>query len=182
MKLMTEQNLINAFGGESQAHMRYLHFGVQAYKEGYNNVARLFRAIAHAEYIHAGDHYGELSHLNEGRVANSMAAFGPGDTAKNLGHAIAGETFEITEMYPVYVEVAKFQGEKGAQRTFEWAYNTEKIHKILFEKALDSVKDKRDMELAPVQVCEVCGYTIDGDVPDKCPLCNALEDKFTTFQ
>ena len=113
MKQMTEQNLINAFGGESQAHMRYLHFANQADKEKFPNVARLFRAVAHAEYVHAGDHYRELRHLNGGVVANSMAAFGPGDTKKNLGLAIAGEDFKITEMYPTYIEVAKFQGEKG---------------------------------------------------------------------
>jgi rubrerythrin len=112
MKRMTEQNLINAFGGESQAHMRYLHFANQADKEKFPNVARLFRAVAHAEYVHAGDHYRKLRHLNGGVVANSMAAFGPSDTKKNLELAIAGEDFEITEMYPAYMEVAKFQGER----------------------------------------------------------------------
>ncbi|WP_243683945.1 rubrerythrin family protein [Methanosarcina barkeri] len=123
---MTEQNLINAFGGESQAHMRYLHFGNQAEKEKYYNVARLFRAIAHAEYVHAGDHYRELRHLNGGFVANSMATFGPGDSLKNLKLAIDGETYEIEEMYPAYIEVAKSQGEKRAQRSFEWSYASEK--------------------------------------------------------
>ena len=181
MRKMTEQNLINAFGGESQAHMRYKHFAVQAEKENFNNVARLFTAIAHAEYIHAGDHYGELSHLNEGRVANSMAAFGPGDTKKNLGHAIAGETFEIEEMYPSFIEVARFQGEEGAERTFTWAYNTEMVHKRLFEKALQSVEQGRDMELCTVQVCPICGYTHEGDAPDKCPLCAATKADFIAF-
>src|SRR3989304_4941614 len=111
MKQMTEQHLINAFGGESQAHMRYLHFADQAEKENFPNIARLFRAISHAEYVHAGDHYRELKHLEGGFVANSMAAFGPGDTKKNLKLAIMGENFEITEMYPLYIEVAKYQGE-----------------------------------------------------------------------
>jgi rubrerythrin len=100
MKLMTQQDLINAFGGESMAHMRYLHFADQAEIDEFSNVSRLFRAIAYAEYIHAGDHYRELRHLDEGYVANSMAPFGPGDTKKNLGLAVAGETFEIEEMYP----------------------------------------------------------------------------------
>src|SRR5674476_1357003 len=117
MRMMTEQNLINAVGGESQAHMRYLYFADQAEKDNLSNVTRLFRAIPHAEYIHAGDHYRELRHLDGGFVANSMAAFGPGDSKKNLKLAIAGETFEIEEMYPAYIEVAKFQGEKGAQRS-----------------------------------------------------------------
>ena len=182
MKKMTEQNLINAFGGESQAHMRYLHFANQAEKENYNNLARLFRAIAHAEYIHAGDHYRELKHLDGGFVANSMAAFGPGDSRKNLKLAIEGETFEIEEMYPVYLETAKFQGETGAQRTFEWAYGTEKMHKMLYVKASDSIIVGIDMKLDRIQVCDVCGYTLEGDAPDTCPLCNAPKDKFVEFK
>jgi len=182
MRMMTEQNLINAFGGESQAHMRYLHFANQAEKEKLGNVARLFNAIAHAEYIHAGDHYRELRHLDGGYVANSMAAFGPGDSRKNLKLAIAGETFEIEEMYPTYIEVAKFQGEKGAQRSFEWSYASEKLHKQLFEKAFDSVNSGKDVDLGPVQVCSVCGYTLEGEAPDRCPICNALKNKFTAFK
>jgi rubrerythrin len=182
MKQMTEQHLINAFGGESQAHMRYLHFANQADTEKFPNVARLFRAVAHAEFVHAGDHYRELRHLNGGFVANSMAAFGPGDTKKNLDLAIAGETFEVTEMYPTYIEVAKFQGEKGAQRTFEFAYGTEKMHKMLYEKAKGTVEGGQDVDLDPIQVCEVCGYTLEGDAPDRCPLCSASREKFTAFQ
>ena len=181
MKKMTEQNLINAFGGESQAHMRYLHFANQAEKEGFNNVSGLFQAIAHAEYIHAGDHYRELKHLDGGFVANSMAAFGPGDTKKNLKLAIDGEKFEIEEMYPVYMFVAQFQGEVDAQRSFGWAYGTEKMHKALYEKALDSVNLGNDVKLDKIQVCEVCGYTLEGDAPDNCPLCNASRDKFTEW-
>lgn len=182
MRMMTEQNLINAFGGESMAHMRYLHFADQAEREEFSNVTRLFRAIAYAEYVHAGDHYRELRHLDGGYVANSMAPFGPGDTKKNLGLAIAGETFEIEEMYPTYIEVAKFQGEKGAQRSFEWSYASEKLHKLLFEKAFDSVNLGKDVELGPIQVCGVCGYTLEGEAPDRCPICNALKSKFTAFK
>jgi rubrerythrin len=182
MKQTTEQNLINAFGGESMAHMRYLHFANQAEQEGYPHVARLFQAIAHAEFIHAGDHYREVKHLNGGFVANSMGAFGPGDTMKNVDLAIAGETYEITEMYPTYIEVAKFQGEKRAQRSFEWAFATEQMHKALFEKAKKAVEHKGDVKLGPVQVCEVCGYTLEGDAPEKCPVCSADKDKFNTFE
>jgi rubrerythrin len=105
-------------GGESMAHMRYRHLSNQAEKDGYTNVARLFRAISHAEYLHAGDHYRELKELEGGFTANSMGAFGPGNTLKNLELAIAGETFEVDEMYPTYMEVAKFQGEGGAHRSF----------------------------------------------------------------
>ncbi len=182
MKQMTEQNLINAFGGESMAHMRYLHFAITAKKEGYNNVARLFEAVAYAEYIHAGDHYKELKHLNGGFVANSMGAFGPGDTLKNLEHGIAGENFEITEMYPVYIETAKFQGESGAVKTFEWALNTEKEHKKLYEKAKEAVSKKKDVALGPVQVCGVCGFTLEGEAPDNCPICKAKKEMFKAFK
>ncbi|MCA1765616.1 MAG: rubrerythrin family protein [Desulfobulbaceae bacterium] len=182
MHQMTEQHLINAFGGESMANMRYLHFGNQAEKENFANVARLFRAIAYAEFIHAGDHYREVKHLKGGFVANSMGAFGPGDTEKNLQLAIDGETFEIEEMYPSYIEVARMQGEKGAQRSFEWSYATEKMHKKLFTNAHGHVKSGKDTELGAVQVCEVCGYTLEGEAPDKCPVCNAKKEKFTAFE
>lgn len=178
---MTEQNLINAFGGESMANMRYRHFSIQAEKEGFKNVARLFRAISHAEFIHAGDHYRELSHLKEGRTADSAGAFGPGDTLKNLDLSIMGETFEIEEMYPTYINTAEFQGEKGAKRSFEWSYATEKEHKKLFEKAKAAVEKKQDVELDKVQVCGVCGYTLEGEAPDECPICKAKKEMFATF-
>ena len=181
MHKMTEQNLINAFGGESQAHMRYLIFADIAKQEAFLSVERLFRAVAHAEYVHAGDHYRELKHLNGGFVADSMAAFGPGNTKKNLALAIAGETFEINEMYPAYLRVAEMQEERGAVRSFEWAYGTEKMHKALFEKAQAAIDTKKDMELGAVQVCAVCGYTVEGMAPEKCPLCNAAKDKFIAF-
>ncbi|MDD5677030.1 MAG: rubrerythrin family protein [Kiritimatiellae bacterium] len=181
MHTMTEQNLINAFGGESQAHMRYLIFGDIARHEGFANVARLFQAVAHAEYVHAGDHYTELKHLDGGFVANSMAAFGPGNTAKNLALAIAGETFEIEEMYPAYRHVAQLQEERGAVRSFEWAYGTEIMHKALFEKAQAAVNAGKDVALGAVQICAVCGYTVEGSAPDRCPLCKATRDKFVAF-
>lgn len=182
MRKMTEQNMINAFGGESQAHMRYAYFAVQAKKENLPGIARLFEAIAYAETIHAWDHYRVLKHLNGGFVANSMAAFGPGDTLKNLGLAIDGETFEVDEMYPTYIETAKFQNEKAAQRSFEWSYNTEKEHLRLYKKAHGALTMGKDASLGPIQVCEVCGYTIEGDAPDICPVCNAAKDKFIAFK
>ena len=181
MKKMTEQNLINAFGGEGMAHMRYLHFADQARVEHFPNIERLFRAVAHAEFVHAGDHYDEISHLEGGFVANSMGAFGPGDTRKNINLAIAGEEFEITEMYPTYIEVAKLQEEQGAQRSFEWAWGTEKMHKKLFEKARQAVNRGADVDLEPICVCKICGYTLEGDAPAKCPLCGVAKDKFVEF-
>lgn len=182
MRQMTQQNMINAFGGESMANMRYLHFAEQAQKEGYPNVSRLFRAVSQAEYIHAGDHYRELKHLDEGWVANSMGAFGPGETLKNLDLAIAGESFEIEEMYPAYMKIAESQDEKSAYRSFEWSYKTEKMHKALFEKARAAVGEKKDADLGPVQVCSVCGYTLEGEPPENCPVCNAEKKRFTAFK
>ncbi len=181
MKQITEQHMINAFGGESMANMRYRHFAVQAEKEKFPNVARLFIAVAHAEYIHAGDHYRELKHLDGGFVANSMGAFGPGDTLKNLGLAIAGEQFEIDEMYPVYMEVAQFQGENSAYRSFDWSYQTEKQHLALFQRAKEAVTGGSDVNLDTIQVCEVCGYTLEGEAPDQCPVCKNGKEKFTAF-
>ena len=181
MRQMTEQNMINAFGGESMAHLRYRLFARQADKIGYPNIARLFRAIAEAEFIHASDHYRELTHLDAGFVANSMGAFGPGDLAKNLGLAIAGETYEIDEMYPSFMEVAKLQDEKGAYRSFNWSYQTEKMHKALFEKAKEAADQGSDVILGAVQVCQVCGYTVEGEAPEKCPVCDAPREKFTAF-
>ena len=181
MKKMTEQNLINAYGGESQAHIRYLRFADQAERDHYPNIARLFRAIAHAEWVHAGDHFHELRHLEGGFTASSMAVFGPGTTRKNLRLAVMGEDYEITEMYPAYIAVAKFQGEPDAQRSFEWSVGSEFKHKQLFQKALEAVEASHDLQLGPLWVCRVCGYTVEGDQPDSCSLCNALKDQFVSF-
>ncbi len=84
-------------------------------------------------------------------------------------------------MYPTYIQTAEFQGEKSAKRSFEWSYETEKMHKALFEKAKQSVDSGKDVELGAVQVCDVCGYTLEGDAPERCPVCNATRDKFTAF-
>jgi len=182
MKQITEQHMINAFGGESMANMRYRHFAVQAEKEGFPNVSRLFNAIAYAEYIHAGDHYRVLKHLESGYLANSMGAFGPGDTSKNLQLGIDGESFEVEEMYPAYMEVAKMQGEKDAYRSFDWSYQTEKQHLALYKKAKAAVDAGKDVELDTVQVCAVCGYTLEGEAPDTCPVCGAKKEKFLAYK
>jgi len=178
---MTEQNLKNAFSGESQAHMRYIIFSDVAEKSGFKNTARLFRAISYAERVHSTNHYNNLAHLNGGYVTVGMAGFGPGDTSKNLGIAIEGETFEINEMYPVYLETARFQGEAAAAKSFEWAYEAEKIHAKLFKKAKEAVDRGSDVQLKTIQICEVCGYTVEGEAPDKCPICKAKKDKFKAF-
>jgi rubrerythrin len=180
MRAITEQNMINAFGGESMAHMRYRLFARLAETQ-YPNAARLWRAISEAELIHAGDHYRTLKYLDGGFAANSMGTFGPGDVLKNLGLSVAGETFEIEEMYPAFMEIAEFQGEKDALRSFDWSYQTEKMHLALFQKALSAVSQGTDPALGPVQVCSVCGYTLEGEAPDVCPVCGAKKDKFTAY-
>ncbi len=104
--------------------------------------------------------------------------------SSSLGRNLRQAVFacEIDEMYPVFIEVATFQQEKGAQRTFEWAYGTEIMHKKLFEKAKNSADAGKDLDLGPVQVCSVCGYTLEGGAPDKCPLCGAAREKFVAFE
>lgn len=164
---MTKQNLEAAYAGESQAHMRYLIFADVAEKEGRPNLARLFRAIAYAEQVHATNHYRALGNIN--------------DTVSNLDVAIAGENFEVEEMYPVYHEVANFQEEKEAAITTHGALEAEKIHSKMYQEAKKTAQAGKDLELGPVQICSVCGYTVEGDAPDKCPICGAPRDKFKTF-
>ncbi|MFC1847885.1 rubrerythrin family protein [Chloroflexota bacterium] len=178
---MTAANLRNAYGGESMAHMRYGVWGDKAEKDGFPNTARMFRAIASAETIHAGSHFRELRNEAGDFLCASMAAFGLGTTSQNLQGGINGETFEIKEMYPVYLESAKFQEEKGAERSFHYALSAEKTHAALFQKAKDAVDAGGDVELGPVHVCSVCGWTHAGELPETCPICGAKKDRFQTF-
>lgn len=167
MKRITEGNLNSAFAGESMAHMRYLVFGDVAEKEGRPNIARLFRAIAFAEQVHATNHYREL-----GNIAGSP---------QNLQMAIDGETFEVEEMYPIYRAVAELQGEKGAQRSTDWALQAEKVHAAMYQKAKDITQRGQDMALGTLRICPVCGYTVEGQAPDRCPVCQAAGSKFKAF-
>jgi rubrerythrin len=181
MHAITASNLRNAHGGESMAHMRYTVWSKKAGEDGFTNVARLFKAIASAETIHASNHFRELKDLASDFLCTSMAVLGLGSTSQNLQGGINGETYEITEMYPTYLETAKFQGEKGAQLSFHYALSSEKEHAKLFKKAKDSVDSGQDVQLGPVQVCLVCGWTYEGEAPDVCPICGAKKDKFQTF-
>jgi len=181
MKSMIEDNLRSAFSGESQAHMRYLIFSDIAASEGLPNVSRLFEAISFAERIHATNHFKNLSHLTGAFPTLAMAGFGPSTTSDNLAIAIEGEQFDIEQMYPVYKNTAAFQNEKGAERSFEWAWKAEMIHAAMFQKAKQSADSGKDLRLGPVQICEVCGHTVEGDAPERCPVCNAPKDKFRNF-
>ncbi len=163
MKEMTKTNLSAAFAGESQAHMRYMAFGDVAEREGLPNIARLFRAAAFSEQMHATNHLRQLQ--------------GVSNTAKNLEAALGGETFEVDEMYPAYMEVAKLQQEKGALRSMQNAFEAEKMHAALYNKACGPAAAKQDVELKPIFVCETCGYTIETDengVPERCPICGGI--------
>ncbi|RLG51715.1 MAG: rubrerythrin family protein [Thermoproteota archaeon] len=167
MKKMTEEFLKAAFSGESQAHMKYLIFAEKAEEEGLKNIARLFRAIAYAEYVHARNHLKELGMV--------------GVTKDNLQAAIEGETYEVQEMYPVYNNTAKMQGEKGAERSTKYALEAEKIHAALYSKAKQTVIEGKDIEIRKIYICPKCGYTVEGEPPERCPVCGLPREKFKEF-
>lgn len=167
MKVMTKENLKNAFSGESQAYMKYTIFSEKAHKEGYLNIARLFKAIAYAEQIHATNHLNALGLIRT--------------TRENIQTALEGETYEVEEMYPAYNTVAKIQNEKEAERTTHWAQQAEKEHIILYQKALKAIEESRDIEIGNIYVCEKCGYTVEGEPPEKCPICGVPKERFRKF-
>jgi rubrerythrin len=153
----SEQFLMEAFAGESQANRKYLAFAKQAEKEGYPQVAKLFRAAAEAETVHAHAHL---------RVAGGIKS-----TAENLKAAISGETHEFEHMYPEMIAAAQVEGNKAAERSFNYANEVEKIHAGLYEKALANLAQKQ--ENVDYYVCSVCGYTCENEPPEKCPVCNS---------
>jgi rubrerythrin len=167
MRAMTKENLKAAFAGESQAHMKYAIFADKAEEEGYPEVARLFRAISFAERVHATNHLRELG--------------GIGDTVANLEVAIGGENYENTEMYPAFNAVAKLQDERGAMLSIHYALEAEKIHEAMYGEAKEMVAAGSDLQSAPVFICPVCGHTVIGAAPDKCPVCGASKEKYRQF-
>jgi len=167
MKEMTRSNLGAAFAGESQAHMKYLIFAELAEQEGLANVARLFRAASFSEQMHATNHLRALG--------------GASKTIENLKVAFGGETFEIEEMYPAYMAVAEAQDEGKAKRTMSHAMEAEKTHAALYAKASEAVAAGKDVALAATFVCDVCGYTVEGEAPERCPLCGATHSHFRQF-
>ncbi|MBC7286654.1 MAG: rubrerythrin family protein [Armatimonadetes bacterium] len=167
MRAMSEKSLREAFAGESQAHMRYLIFAQQAEAEGKPNIARLFRAIAFAEQVHATNHFKALGDL--------------GDTPANLQAAINGETYEVEEMYPAFGAIAQLQGEKAAERSINYALQAEKIHAGMYSNARELALSGQDIDDQPIYVCSQCGYTGSGEAPERCPVCGAGKDAFKTF-
>jgi rubrerythrin len=165
--MSTDKHLKEAFAGESQANRTYLAFGERAAKDGFNQVAKLFRGVAAAETIHAHAHL--------------RAMDGVKGTVENLEEAAAGEKYEFEEMYPPMVKLAEEEGNRRAIMSMKYAMEVEKVHHALFNAAIEAVKAGNDLEDAPVRVCPVCGHTVLGDAPHECPVCKAKGEKFMTI-
>jgi rubrerythrin len=167
MKKKTEKALTQAFAGESMAHMKYLIFSEVAEKEDYPNIARLFKATAFAEFVHARNHARNLGYIKQ--------------TDGNLETGINGELFEVDEMYPAYLSTAVLQKEAGAELAINYALAAEKIHAQYYKHAEESMKKGEDIKIEEIYICPVCGYTHIGTPPEKCPVCNAPKNKFRKF-
>lgn len=178
---MTVDFLSSAYGGESMAHMRYTIWGDSAEKDGYPNIARLFRGIAYAEWCHAKNHFNVLNEQLGDKTVAAGAIFGHTNIVENLQGAIDGEIHEIDQMYPVYLETAKFQNESDAQRSFHYALEAEKIHAKMFKEAQDMAKQQKDISDETIYVCPICGFTEIGDNVENCPVCGAKKDIFKSF-
>lgn len=157
----TEDNLKEAFAGESQANRKYLAFAKKADQEGFRQAAKLFRAAAEAETIHAHNHLRELKGIKS--------------TKENLEEAVSGESHEFKSMYPAMIEEAKAAGEQGALRSFQHANDVEKVHAALYQKVLDNLGKNEDTDY---YVCSVCGMTVENEAPDTCPVCGAKKVAF----
>ncbi|HEY3383682.1 MAG TPA: rubrerythrin family protein [Vicinamibacterales bacterium] len=163
--MATQENLKAAFAGESQANRMYLAFAKKADSEGLKQVARLFRAVAAAETVHALAHF---------RVMGGVKG-----TIDNLKAAIAGEHYEFTEMYPTFISEAVSEGKKPAEVSFKNANAVEEVHHALYGEALAAAAAGHDLPDAKMYVCDVCGYTVAGEAPDVCPICGARHERFT---
>lgn len=164
MAYKTEENIQEAFGGESKANCRYTLFAEKAEKDGYPQVAKLFRAVAEAEMVHIRNHL------------NVMDAIGT--TKDNLLAASLGEKQEFTDMYPTFIEIAKEEMNDRAERSFDWANRVEKVHYKYFEDAYKDMKEGKQPADTTYYVCQVCGNTVKDNVPDKCPICGAPTKAF----
>lgn len=158
----TESNLKEAFAGESQANRKYLAFAQKADAEGYPQAAKLFRAAAAAETVHAHSHLRALE--------------GIGSTADNLKEAISGETYEFESMYPPMIADAEAENHSAAVRSFNFANQVEKVHAELYQKALDTLDSAQEVDY---YVCSVCGHTVENEAPDSCPVCGSKAKAFS---
>jgi rubrerythrin len=166
--MSTQENLASAFAGESQANRKYLAFAGRAEKEGFVNVAKLFRATAHAETIHA------MSHLRAMKAVNT--------TEENLAGAMAGEEFEFKNMYPKFIEEATTENAAAANISFKNAMAVEQVHYSLYSAAMNRVKAGEDLTSSRIYVCQICGHTVLDETPEKCPICNAAKKAFTEIE
>ncbi len=160
----TEKNLEEAFAGESQASRRYLYFAEKAESEGHPQIARLFRAAVESETVHARNHLNVLG--------------GIGSTADNLEAGIGGEEQEFTHMYPAFIKEAKAEGNTKAETSFSHANAVEQIHHGLYLQALASLRAGKEPKEESYYVCQVCGNTVAGEAPERCPICGAPRSKF----
>jgi rubrerythrin len=159
----TNDNLLEAFAGESQAHQKYRAFAKKAEKEGLTNIAKLFITTAEAERIHAEGHLKALDKI--------------GSTAENLQAAISGETHEFIDMYPPMVAQAEEEGHK-AKVMFKFAVKAEAVHAELYTKALEAVQNGNDLEVSEFHLCPVCGHIEFNEPPERCPICGAKKHIF----
>lgn len=160
----TEENLKAAFAGESQANRKYLAFAKKADKEGFPQIAKVFRAAAAAETVHAHNHF---------RVLGGIKS-----TKENVQAAIEGEHYEFSKMYPEFLKDAKNEANKDAERTFDYANDVEKVHHKLYTAAFEAVENGNDLDKNDLFICPVCGYTHEGNLPEKCPVCGAVKKVF----
>jgi rubrerythrin len=162
----TTEDLEAAFAGESQANRKYLAFAKKADQEGYPQIAKLFRAAAAAETIHAHNHFNALG--------------GVKSTTDNLKAAIAGENYEVVTMYPGMIADAEAENEKKATTSFKWAYEVEKVHEALYRYALEHMDP--NTPIVDFYVCPICGYTHEGKFTGKCPVCQTPAEKFVKVE
>ncbi len=164
MSTQSKKNLQAAFAGESQANRRYLAYAQKADEEGFINIARLFRAVAQSETIHAFNHLKTLGEVKS--------------TQENVETALHGEQDEVSSMYPMFMDQAKRDADNDALKSFFWANEAEKIHADFYEKALSSLKEGKDVEIKEIYICATCGYTVEGEPPEKCPNCGVDKSEF----
>jgi len=160
----TSDNLQAAFAGESQASRKYLYFAEKADDEGHKQIARLFRAASEAETVHARKHLKVMQGIKS--------------TSDNLKAAISGEHYEFTKMYPDFIKQADAEGDKRANETFDLANKVEQIHHRLYQTALTMLEKGQDMAEKSIYVCQYCGNTVEGEPPDKCPICGMPKKMF----
>ena len=160
----TDENLETAFAGESKANRLYLAFAKKAEEEGYTQAAKLFKAAAEAETVHA---------LNHVQITGQVKS-----TLDNLGTAVSGETYEFTKMYPGFLATAKEEDNKQASWSFDVANKVEQVHARLFQKAIDAMKNNKELEKVDYYICSVCGNTVETSPPEKCPVCASPKEKY----